>query len=76
MNEYLITFRRFDGSLGADSFTAADEHDTREQFRACYRHGISDILSTIPATGAVCGACESKRIWPGDRFCRNCGAAL
>lgn len=49
--DFVVTFLNVEtNKVGHDCFTACSESDARSQFRACYRHHVYRILSTV-ATG-------------------------
>lgn len=56
MNTYEITFKRVNGTIGSDRFTAATEAQARRDFQEVYRHGnghitkVELISSDSPAT--------------------------
>ena len=46
MNTYEITFRRENGTEGADRFVAETEAEARKDFKEVYRHSSATILDT------------------------------
>lgn len=47
MNNYIITFKRSNGTIGNDTFTALTEGEARHNFKECYRHDVYTILSVV-----------------------------
>lgn len=45
MANYQVIFKRQNGSIGSDTFTANNIQEARQAFFACYRHDIYEILS-------------------------------
>ena len=45
MNDYKVTFRRSNGTIGSDIFTVTTRQEAGEAFRACYRHDTYTIIS-------------------------------
>ena len=45
MNDYKVTFKRSNGTIGTAIFTVATRGEAGDAFRTCYRHDIYTILS-------------------------------
>lgn len=45
MKNYKITFKRDNGTIGNDTFTANNKHEAIKDFKDCYRHGKYEIIS-------------------------------
>ncbi|MDP4224792.1 MAG: hypothetical protein Q8910_00280 [Bacteroidota bacterium] len=45
MANYQVIFKRQNGSIGSDTFTASNTQKARQAFFVCYRHDVYEILS-------------------------------
>ncbi len=45
MDDYKVTFKRSNGTIGSDIFTAKTKQEALSSFNACYRHDTYIVIS-------------------------------